>query len=235
MAIDAKCPACDRTLRVSDENAGKQARCPACNAIYVVPGGETATRQSSSSDSGDAWYVKTPEGQVFGPVSQSKLDRWLAEGRIIAECELRTREDREWRPAGEFFGILGAKPRPSTGQQQPPAAETNVRTSGRSPYRRGTPSGRAMRQPGQEPHRGGTILAFGILGLVFGCPVFAVVAWNMGTTDLLEMQSGRMDASGRGLTQAGRVLGMVCTLVWLIPFILLILLVLVSLVARVFQ
>jgi hypothetical protein len=31
----------------------------------------------------------------------------------------------------------------------------------------------------------------------------------MGTTDLREMSEGRMDPSGRGLTEAGRILGMI--------------------------
>ena len=41
------------------------------------------------------------------------------------------------------------------------------------------------------------------------CPVLSVVAWIMGTRDLREMASGRMDRTGRGLTQAGRILGIV--------------------------
>jgi hypothetical protein len=68
----------------------------------------------------------------------------------------------------------------------------------------------------QVPHRGGMILVFGILGWVFTCPVFSVMAWVMGTSDLREMRSGRMDSSGMGLTQAGHILGMIYTLLWLI-------------------
>ena len=218
MAIETKCPGCERTLRVADENAGKQARCPMCNTIYVVPGGESAKPQSSASGAGDPWYMKTPEGQIFGPVNRAELERLLADGRISAECELRTRENQEWRPANEYFGVLSPNPQLATGQQNRVAAEPNVQTTEQSPFRGGTPlaAGPATRHRFQVPHRGGMILAFGILGWVFTCPVFAVMAWVMGTSDLREMRSGRMDSSGMGLTQAGHVLGMIYTLLWLV-------------------
>lgn len=59
-----------------------------------------------------------------------------------------------------------------------------------------------------RPHRGVLILIFGILGLFF-CVIFGIAAWIMGNTDLKEMEAGRMDPSGIGLTQAGRILGMI--------------------------
>ena len=61
-----------------------------------------------------------------------------------------------------------------------------------------------------KPHRGSLILAFGILGLVV-CQVFGVAAWVMGKTDLEEMDRGYMDASGRDLTNTGRILGIIAT------------------------
>ena len=66
----------------------------------------------------------------------------------------------------------------------------------------------AQGQQPLNPHRGGAILALGILGLVV-CFICGIVAWIMGNKDLWEMDAGRMDPSGRGLTQAGRICGMV--------------------------
>lgn len=59
-----------------------------------------------------------------------------------------------------------------------------------------------------NPHRGGLILAFGILGWVV-CFPFGIAAWIMGNHDLREMDSGRMDRGGEGLTRAGKILGIV--------------------------
>lgn len=59
------------------------------------------------------------------------------------------------------------------------------------------------------PHRGVLILILGILGWVSGCVIFGIVAWVMGNTDLAEMRAGRMDKSGEGMTQIGKIIGMI--------------------------
>jgi len=61
---------------------------------------------------------------------------------------------------------------------------------------------------GLAAHRGGLILAFGILGWVV-CFPFGIAAWIMGNHDLREMTGGRMDRGGEGLTRAGKILGIV--------------------------
>jgi hypothetical protein len=58
------------------------------------------------------------------------------------------------------------------------------------------------------PHRGTLILVLGILGLVC-CFICGIVAWVFANTDLREMATGRMDPSGRGLTQAGKICGII--------------------------
>ncbi|HLW67796.1 MAG TPA: DUF4190 domain-containing protein [Gemmataceae bacterium] len=64
-------------------------------------------------------------------------------------------------------------------------------------------------------HRGGLILTFGILGLVFlflcGLPVFSVPALIMGHIDLKAMRQGQMDPDGRGMTMAGYIMGIIGT------------------------
>jgi len=62
-----------------------------------------------------------------------------------------------------------------------------------------------------KPHRGTLILVLGILGLVV-CGPLAIVAWIMGAGDLKEMDAGTMDPSGRGTTQAGKICGMIGTI-----------------------
>jgi hypothetical protein len=67
-----------------------------------------------------------------------------------------------------------------------------------------------IQPPQLEPHRGGIILAFGLVGM-FVCIPFAVVAWAMASDDLLKMHQGRMDPAGRGMTEAGRIIGIIAT------------------------
>jgi len=77
------------------------------------------------------------------------------------------------------------------------------------------------------PHRGGTILLLGAIGLlgaiagtamVFFCLPFGILslglalpAWIMGQKDLAAMRMGAMDVSGRGTTLAGMIMAMIGT------------------------
>lgn len=62
------------------------------------------------------------------------------------------------------------------------------------------------------PHRGSLILTFGILAII-PClmPIFGPLAWIMGSHDLAEIRAGKMEAEGEGLTQGGRILGIIFT------------------------
>ena len=77
-----------------------------------------------------------------------------------------------------------------------------------------------------QPHRGVLVLVLGILGLVMCFPL-GIGAWVMGNNDLAAMSAGNMDPEGRGLTQAGKVCGMVGVLLqvgvlalWVVFFVL---------------
>lgn len=59
-----------------------------------------------------------------------------------------------------------------------------------------------------KPHRGGVVLALGILGLIV-CSACGIIAWVMGKNDLREMDAGIMDPAGRGTTRAGKICGII--------------------------
>ncbi len=69
-----------------------------------------------------------------------------------------------------------------------------------------------------KPHRGTLILVLGILGLVV-CAPLAIAAWVMGSGDLKQMDAGTMDPSGRGTTQAGKICGIIGTILLIIGVI----------------
>jgi predicted Zn finger-like uncharacterized protein len=72
---------------------------------------------------------------------------------------------------------------------------------------------RRRRRRDLQPHRGPLILTLGILGLVV-CIILAPFAWIMGNHDLAEMRSGRMDREGEGQTNAGRICGIIGTVLF---------------------
>ena len=69
-----------------------------------------------------------------------------------------------------------------------------------------------------RPHRGVLILVLGILGIVC-CFICGIIAWVMGNGDLREMDAGRMDPSGRGLTQAGKICGMISVILLIVGIV----------------
>jgi len=81
-----------------------------------------------------------------------------------------------------------------------------------------------------RPHRGVLILVLGILGIVC-CFICGIIAWVMGNGDLREIDAGRMDPSGRGLTQAGKICGMISVILQIIGFVIWLLLVILGGVA----
>jgi hypothetical protein len=63
--------------------------------------------------------------------------------------------------------------------------------------------------PAPRPHRGGLVLAFGIVGVVpCGLP-FGIAAWVMANSDLAAMRRGEMDRAGHDLTRTGKICGIV--------------------------
>ena len=69
-----------------------------------------------------------------------------------------------------------------------------------------------------KPHRAGTVLALGIIGL-FVCGPLCIAAWLMGDSDIREMDAGIMDKSGRSTTSTGRSLGILGAILWIIGIV----------------
>jgi len=88
-------------------------------------------------------------------------------------------------------------------------------------------------QPPQFPSESGsypeqsqatTVLVLGILGIVI-CGILAPFAWNMGNKELAAIDAGRRPPENRGTANAGRILGIVGSVLLGIAVIFLILLV----------
>jgi hypothetical protein len=85
---------------------------------------------------------------------------------------------------------------------------------------------RRSSRPRYTAHRGGMILAFGLIGLIghfvalgWFSFVFGLIAWIMGNADMEEMRKGRMDPEGEGMTQAGRIMGMISVILFIVALL----------------
>jgi hypothetical protein len=225
---EVTCSGCGKRLRVPDDRAGRKAKCPSCNAIFVVPHAHGAASMSTAPDASqplDRWSLKTAEGEVFGPVSKMELDSWAAQGRMTTDSQVWQEGTAQWQWARDVYPILGkagVPPVVSGGSTNPFAEIGDLHDANPYVSPRGGPT---VGRPGKyaRPHRGGTILTLGILSWVL-CVICGACAWAMGHADLREMRAGRMDRSGMGMTQAGMILGMIHCIIALVAIPLLIIL-----------
>ena len=170
------------------------------------------------------WYLKTPEGSVYGPTAWEQLRTWVEQGRVTADCQLAAGEGRDWQPADEVFAELQPKPavpipraqpvgstaQGDAGREEGLSTAENVRPTLRIQVPR-TDDGVSFRRH----HRGGLILVLGLLGLIVACPIFSLMAWVMGSEDRRAIEAGEMDPAGRDYTVIGQRLGMVLSILWI--------------------
>jgi hypothetical protein len=76
-----------------------------------------------------------------------------------------------------------------------------------------------MSQPPQFPSESGaypeasqatTVLVLGIIGIVL-CQILGPIAWVMGNNELQSIDAGRRPPENRGTANAGRILGIIAT------------------------
>lgn len=188
------------------------------------------------------WRLRTPEMIDYGPVSQATLERWVHEGRVTGECELKSEGDTLWRRADQLFPVLDERiPTTMATPFSTAATAANLAAANRSSVGRRAVNEQPSSAPASDsmwpipvdsaaappiqasdfvdalaPHRGPLILAMGLIGLLTTCPLFSILAWVMGSNDLEEISRGRMDPTGRQLTKVGKTLGMWISIAWII-------------------
>lgn len=79
-----------------------------------------------------------------------------------------------------------------------------------------------------EASQATTVLVLGILGIVI-CSILAPIAWSMGNKELAAIDSGRRPPDNRGTANAGRILGIIGTVLLGLGIIFLILFLVVGL------
>lgn len=164
------------------------------------------------------WWLRIPEGKVYGPVHADQLDQWVGEGRVGRDCWLSSDDWGHWEPAERIYPALIPQAGPPV-RRGSPFRLVGDGSIGRGPTGMGqlpgSPSApeqdlahQTPRERYVAPHRAGVILALGLLSWLT-CPFLGFLAWSLGSGDLRAMAEGQMDPEGATLTRAGYILGMV--------------------------
>jgi DNA-directed RNA polymerase subunit RPC12/RpoP len=118
MPVTFTCDGCNKRLRVKDELAGKKIRCPSCSKVVTVePEAEGANSgqpvpppsSPSSAESGplvEQWYLKSEDGEMYGPIPKPELDEWFGEGRVTADSQLLLDGNDQWQWASDVYPEL---------------------------------------------------------------------------------------------------------------------------------
>ncbi len=216
MPVILDCPNCPRKLRVPDELLGTRVQCPSCGTAFDAPGGPTAPdlrHDAGRSEHGD---TLAPPGPPPLPDQPPPIPGTAGETcatpppvpeppvKLALEEERTTREPRAVLPIGE---PPGKAPRRRESRDEDDEDYEDDR-----PWERR----RAVRRD-CEPHRGGVVLALGIVSIVLaGLPIvgiaLGIAAWVMGQRDLRKIRARTMDPEGSGTTQAGWICGIIGTI-----------------------
>jgi hypothetical protein len=227
-----ECPSCGRRLQMPEEVLGKQVQCPSCRSTFLA--------QAHSPEECDR---TVPVAQEMAPAPADGTRETKAEeapqlsldddqNPVIPSSQLPP-PPLSLRPvlleAESADDPLPAAPTrrcPSCHELIPRNSE-NCRFCGERVGRHGD-AWNALRRD-CDPHRGGLILALGVIGLVasflyifalVGLPL-SIAAWTMAETDLKRIKARTMDPEGKANTQAGKVCGIFGTLIgslWVLVF-----------------
>jgi hypothetical protein len=180
---------------------------------------------SFSEDSCDTFFIRW-RGRQEGPYTAAVIEAKLAANQVGLLHEIS--HNGQWITLRDYLAerdaILQAERQAKEREEQRRVellAEERRRNDllqAKIAERQSSDSSRQNQPVTPKPHRAGTILALGIIGL-FVCGPLCVAAWVMGDGDLREMDRGFIDNSGRSTTTTGRSLGILGTILWIIGMV----------------
>jgi DNA-directed RNA polymerase subunit M/transcription elongation factor TFIIS len=226
--IQFACPSCAAVFSVGDEKAGKTGKCPKCDAKFVIPDAEPGAAPSPPLPVDDNVEIKPCPG------CQAKLTVARGDIGLDVECPYCKTVYKAAKAGGSSAVIRTDRPskrsapveddeddRPSRRRRRDEDDDEDDRASqrrDRSDDDDDRPR-KKRRSRNYEPHRGGMVLAFGIISFFVCAPIFGPMAMIMGGNDLKKIDAGRMDPEGRSMTQIGRILGIIATVLFVLAIL----------------
>jgi predicted Zn finger-like uncharacterized protein len=217
-----QCPHCRGQLQVRDENLGQTIRCPLCNGLFKV----AAPQAPPPVVNVEVIETLAPPPPPPPPAAPPKPKPSSAARKPAPKPAQKTKPTPASPPAGPQRPRRPKPPAEAPAPPAPAAEESPFALGGLGGSPATGPAALNFEEGPPKPHRGTTVLVLGLLGWFFSCcPLVGFIlggsALTMGNRDLRLMARNRMDRAGKGLTQAGKILGIVglvfstlCLIVW---------------------
>jgi len=232
MPIEFRCQNCDKLLRTPDDSGGKKGRCPHCQGVMDIPLQSTAAGESDEPTAPQNVSRPSPPpssappgsggGSSFGGSSTGGSSSSATPGPFD---EIKPEESSS--PFGDSGSSSSGSSSGSPFSNPPASGSSGGNPYARNPYAGNNPYASTPATSGSggsgytKPHRGTLVFVLGLISLLLsllGCilcitsPIsfgLGLTAWLLANPDVNEMHSGAMDPTGLGMTNAGRVLGII--------------------------
>jgi hypothetical protein len=119
MPIPVHCPGCLKKLVAPDKAAGKRLKCPHCQGPVMVAVQQSAAlvveaqvipTPAVAAPPAERWQVLGANGKTYGPVARAELDKWCADGRLMATTQIQREGVGAWQWATSLYPDLAAPP-----------------------------------------------------------------------------------------------------------------------------
>lgn len=186
MPIEFRCDRCQKLLRVPDNSAGKQSRCPHCKSVQAIPE-STASASLHARPNPPPSSSNSPNSSEpsFSPPSSNSGQSYSATSH----------------PSSSYSSSYS----PSSGSYNPYSSPPQSGSSSRFaiPHRGGLVLGMGIAAII-------ITLTMPFMGIQL---IFGIIAWVLGHIDLKKMDAGEMDPSGRDGTLTGKILGIISVVI----------------------
>jgi hypothetical protein len=205
-----QCPHCRGQLQVREENLGQTIRCPLCNGLFKI-----AAPQAPPPPVVNVEVIEPPAPPPPPPAPPPKPKPSGAASKPATKPSQKARPTPAQPPAEAERPRRPKTPAPAPAPPAPAAAENPFALGGLGGSPGAGPAALNFEEGQPQPHRGGMVLALGLAGLVFSLCCFPAgfilggCSTAMGNRDLHLMARRRMDRTGKGMTRAGKILGIV--------------------------
>lgn len=180
------------------------------------------TDQLQIPNGGAMWSMKTPDGQIYGPVIQEELDSWAEQGRVSSACLVQMDGQSHWQSALVLYPHLSTA-QPTVGSEY--SVRQHYERTGRYPERGvGIGGSRTVNQQPvtntPRPSNGGTVLALAIVSLFFVFfPIFGIAAFWIGRAEIKAIERGEATSDGRAMLDIGYAVSILSLAISFVMFI----------------